>query len=253
MQLLVSVRSRAEALAALDGGADIIDAKDPAGGALGRVSQLTFASIVDAVASRLPVTAAAGDAEDEAAVEAQVFALARAGAVFVKVGFAGVDRAARVASLVAAATKGATAARASLVAVAYADYDDVNGLPPDAMVATAARSGARGVLLDTAVKDGRGLLQRMSEAALDAWIGRVQAAGMFAAVAGQLVPADLDLVRRCGADIAGVRGAACEGGRDGVVSVPRVRALEARLRGSTRRRQSIEVLTAAPAQSTDRR
>ena len=42
-------------------------------------------------------------------------------------------------------------------------------------------------------------------------------------------PDDLKRARRLGADIVGVRGSACEGGREGTVSAARVRALRAAL------------------------
>jgi uncharacterized protein (UPF0264 family) len=48
---------------------------------------------------------------------------------------------------------------------------------------------------------------------------------LLVAVAGKLTATDLPLVRDAGADIAGVRGAACAGGRSGVVSRALVRVL----------------------------
>jgi uncharacterized protein (UPF0264 family) len=45
------------------------------------------------------------------------------------------------------------------------------------------------------------------------------------AVAGKLEAGDLESVRRAGADIAGVRGAACDDGRSGAVCADRVRRL----------------------------
>ena len=68
MKLLVSVRNAIDASAALAGGADIIDAKEPASGALGAVDLATFQHIVAAVADARPVTAALGDAVDEQAI-----------------------------------------------------------------------------------------------------------------------------------------------------------------------------------------
>ncbi len=63
--LLVSVRSAAEALAALAGGAALIDAKEPARGSLGRAEDAIIRDIVIAVAGRTPVSAALGEwAED---------------------------------------------------------------------------------------------------------------------------------------------------------------------------------------------
>ena len=50
MQLLVSVRSAEDAMAALDGGADIIDTKEPRAGALGAVSMDALHDIHAAVA-----------------------------------------------------------------------------------------------------------------------------------------------------------------------------------------------------------
>src|SRR6185295_10382030 len=103
MQLLVSVASGAEALAAFAGGADVIDAKDPLAGALGAVSPEMLREIYGAVAGRRPVTAALGDAADEATIECAAHAFAAAGALLVKVGFAGIADAGRVAALTIAA------------------------------------------------------------------------------------------------------------------------------------------------------
>ena len=77
MQLLVSVASAAEAGTALTGGADIIDAKNPLGGALGAVSVEVLRDIHAAVAGARPVTAALGDATDEARVERDARSFAR--------------------------------------------------------------------------------------------------------------------------------------------------------------------------------
>ncbi len=61
MKLLVSVADAAEAQAAVEGGADIIDAKDPTTGALGRVSLSVLQAIRETVASSIPLSAALGD------------------------------------------------------------------------------------------------------------------------------------------------------------------------------------------------
>src|SRR3954462_12288357 len=93
MRLLVSVANAAEASAALAGGADLIDAKDPATGMLPPVAADVFGEIHASVAGARPVTAAIGNALDEGAIEeaARVFGLA--GARYVKVGFAGIGTA----------------------------------------------------------------------------------------------------------------------------------------------------------------
>ena len=89
----------------------------------------------------------------------------------------------------------------------------------------AARAGAAGVLLDTADKSGPGLRQLVQPATLAAWVADAHEAGLFVALAGRLTADDLPFVRDAGADIAGVRGAACDGGRTGRVTADRVSRL----------------------------
>jgi uncharacterized protein (UPF0264 family) len=235
MRLLVSVRNPHEAVSALGGGADIIDAKDPAGGALGAVSAEMFGSIIECVGGRVPVSAALGDAGDGGALDERVHAFARAGAAFVKVGFAGLDRRDVVTAMIATACREAagTGTGTVVVAVAYADYGTAHTLSPDLIAEAAAIGGARGVLLDTAAKDGPGLLQLVAERQLLRWVHRAQSAGLFVALAGQLRATDLRAIAACGADIVGVRGAACEGGRAGTINVECVQGLSTTLRART--------------------
>jgi len=83
-------------------------------------------------------------------------------------------------------------------------------------------------LLDTAVKDGRGLLDWLSADELASLVADAHAAGLQVALAGALRAEDLPVVRAAGADIAGVRSAACgDGRRAGPLEPARVRALRA--------------------------
>jgi (5-formylfuran-3-yl)methyl phosphate synthase len=199
MQLLVSVADAADARAAVEGGADIVDAKDPSQGPLGPVTAPTLAAIVAAVAGRRPVSAALGDLGDAAPAPV-------AGVAFVKSGFV---RAARAPTIPGCA----------VVLAAYADrrWNDV--------IASAEACGARGVLLDTSDKNGPGLFDLVGDDEIRHWVARAHAAGLTVALAGRLGAADLPRAAALGADIAGVRGAACDGGRGGRVSVAKVRAL----------------------------
>jgi uncharacterized protein (UPF0264 family) len=226
MHLLVSVTSAVDAAAALAGGADLIDAKDPAAGALGAVSIEQFRRIVAAVAGARPVTAALGDAADEPAIEQTARAFAGLGASFVKLGFAGISSTDRVAALITAAVNGARRDSGSrVVAVAYADADRAGSISPLRLLDVAARAGATGVLLDTFDKQQGGLRQLVAWRALTDWVVSAHDAGLFVAIAGKLTASDLPYVRDAGADIAGVRGSACDGGRTGRVTADRVRLL----------------------------
>jgi (5-formylfuran-3-yl)methyl phosphate synthase len=246
MRLLVSVANAAEASDAIEGHADVIDAKNPLAGPLGAVTLQVLSEIHSVVGSARPLSAALGDASDEAAIERSASAFVTAGAALIKVGFAGIAGGSRVTALVIAAVRGAHAGSTGLaaiaappsscdrcfrpggvVAVAYADAHRASSLPPAALVDVAARGGARGVLLDTADKRGPGLRGLMTPKALAAWVRAAHEAGLLVALAGKLTIDDFPFVRDAGADIAAVRGAACRGGRFGRIVKTRVRLLRA--------------------------
>ena len=73
-----------------------------------------------------------------------------------------------------------------------------------------------------------GLLGCMDQPALQRWVERGKDAGLLTALAGELKLEDIGLVSEAGPDVIGVRGAACDGGREGRVNASRVRALRDR-------------------------
>jgi len=223
MQLLVSVTDAREARAALAGGADVVDAKDPRRGALGAVAPGRLRAIYDAVGAHRPVSAALGDATQAAHIGRAAQTAAEAGVTYVKVGFRGIGSPARVRHLAAAAGAGAGV---RLILVGYADWKRADGPRPAVVLEVAAAVGAIGVLLDTAFK-GTGLFDLVSRDTVGRWVAAARGAGLLTALAGGLEGPDLQTAREAGADIVGVRGAACDGGRSGCVSIARVAALSA--------------------------
>lgn len=224
MRLLVSVANAEEALAAIEGGADVIDAKDPANGALGPVEPDAMSAIVSVVAGRRLVTAAVGDAVDD--VHDRARELLMRGARLVKIGFSGHHHPAGIERIIArlAAECAGIDGQCGVVAVAYADAPSET-IDASRLIPVAARAGARGALIDTTDKRGPGLTSLWSAAEIAKWVREVRDWGLIAAVAGKLTRADLAVVADIGADIAGVRGAACVGGRGGRVTAERVRDL----------------------------
>jgi uncharacterized protein (UPF0264 family) len=227
MRLLVSVRNAEEARAAVAGGAEIIDAKEPSLGALGAVDIGVLREIVEAVKGRRPVSAALGDSGDAEWLAGAARAAAEAGAMFVKVGFADVRDPAAVRARLARVMKGALLpfSPCAVVAVAYADWDEVGGAAPQTVLAAAAAEGAMGVLVDTVRKDGAGLFRCLGRAALGSLVRDARARSLMVALAGRISIEDLSFAYQAGAEIVGVRGAACEHGREGRVRESRVREL----------------------------
>lgn len=242
MRLLISVADAAEARIALEGDADIIDVKDPARGTLGSADNAVLREVVEVVGAARPVSAALGDADDERSVEAAARVAASERVAYVKVGFAGVAELARVESLLAAAVWGVHSVSGSsgVVAVAYADAARAGSASPERIIEAAERARAVGVLLDTARKDAGALFEVMDQVAVARWVRLAHEAALTVALAGSLTSADLAGARALGADIAGVRGAACEGGRTGRISRERVAALVGANRRMTRMRPLVQ-------------
>jgi uncharacterized protein (UPF0264 family) len=215
MRLLVSVTDAHEARVAVEGGVDIVDVKNPAEGSLGAAGPGVIERVRAVVPPERPVSAAIGDLPNLPGTAAlAALGAARAGAAYVKVGLWGTSTT-DAAVAVLRAVRDAIDGEAAVVAAAYADAERVPGgpLPPGAVVEAARRAGVGGCLLDTAVKDGRGLFQWLTPEALGALVAEGHAAGLEMALAGALRAEELSAVRATGADIAGVRAAACHHGR----------------------------------------
>jgi len=211
MRLLVSVVSAGEARRALAGGADIIDVKDPSQGPLGAPSPRVLSEVVAEVGAAAPVSVALGDLPNlphTAALAARGAALS--GADYVKVGLRGVRELDDAAALMRAVAD-AVGPQTAVIAAGYADAGalDPPALGPEWLPDLVGRAAIAGALVDTFVKDGRGLYSWLSESELADLIARTRSAGGSFAVAGQLTLGEL---RRVAADVVGVRSAVCRGG-----------------------------------------
>jgi uncharacterized protein (UPF0264 family) len=215
VKLLVSVVDAAEARLAVAGDVDIVDVKNPAEGSLGAPAPGVIAQVRDVLPADMPLSAALGDLPclpGTAALAA--LGAVRAGAAYVKLGLWGVGGA-EDAAVVLRVAREAVDGEAEVVAVAYADAARVprGPLAPGELVAAARQAGVSGCLIDTAIKDGRGLLSWLPADALTALVAEAHDAGLEIALAGELRAEDLATVLATGADIAGVRSAACRSGR----------------------------------------
>jgi uncharacterized protein (UPF0264 family) len=227
--LLVSVRDAAEAMVALDGGADIIDIKEPSRGSLGAADADVNAAIVAAVAGRAPISVAAGELLDwPTATSPQFVAAVSRRVSFVKFGLAGCsaepDWRTRWGSVFE--TFGG---HIQPVAVAYADWQAARAPTPDEVLAHAQQCGCPALLVDTWNKSVGDLFDRWSAVYLAEFVHRVRAAGIHLVLAGSLKPTTLAKAVSCRPALIAVRGAVCDGDRGGTVTRSRVDAVRAAL------------------------
>ena len=222
--LLVSVRSVTEARAALGGGADLIDVKEPARGSLGKADDETIAEIAEFVDGRKAVSAAMGEVveylNDPPGTEYSVLSTSLRSLTFLKWGLANCGGADWQALLDLR-----RAQHSGVVTVAYADWRLANAPCVSDVVNYAIRRN--GVLLiDTWCKaSGKSLLDWMSVAELQRVCDRCRSTGVRIALAGSLDIEAIRQLRDASPDWFAVRTAACEDGRHGTVSAAKVREL----------------------------
>lgn len=220
MRLLVSPMNIEEARAALQGGADILDVKNPKEGSLGANFPWAIRAVVDLADGRVPVSATIGDLEFKPGT-ASLAALgaAAAGAEFVKAGLLGAktpEQAEEMLQGIVRAVKDYDP-RKKVVAAGYSDYARVGSISPQLLIAAAEKAGADVVMVDTAVKDGRATFEFMSEQDLREFIDLGHASGLEVALAGSIDFVHLELLSRLEPDIIGVRGIVCGGDRRSAV------------------------------------
>ncbi|MCB1521119.1 MAG: hypothetical protein KDJ37_11180 [Hyphomicrobiaceae bacterium] len=220
-RFLASVTSAAEADIAAAAGADVIDAKNAADGALGALPVAAVRDIRRVLPPGLTLSATTGNLtiDQPDAILAQVAAMSAAGADLVKVGFFppgdGLE-------FLAHLTRSPVAS-GRRVAVLLADRD-----PDVSLIARLPAAGFVGVMLDTADKRSGALTDVATRAQLQSFVAAARAAHMFVGLAGALRLRHIPEIAELDPDIIGFRGALCSGNerergidRDSVLAVRR--------------------------------
>ena len=231
MRLLVSPMNIEEARAALAGGADILDVKNPREGSLGANFPWAIRAVADLARGRVPVSATIGDLEFKPGT-ASLAALgaAASGAEYIKAGLLGVKtplQAEEMLEGIVRAVKDFDPEK-KVVASGYSDCARVGSISPLLLPAAAAKAGADLVMVDTAIKDGKPTFDFMTEEALSDFINLGHDYGLEVALAGSIDFRHLELLRRLQPDIIGVRGIVCGGDRRSAIRaelVEKVRSL----------------------------
>lgn len=215
-RFLASVTSPDEALIARAGGADIIDAKNPAAGALGALSPATVAHIRACLPQYVTLSATIGDlACEPATIAAAVGRMAGSGCDLIKIGFfPGGDAHAAIAAVGRLAL-----GKTRLVGLLLADLE-----PDFDLIPCMAEAGFAGVMVDTAGKVSGSLTQHLTPAQLRHFLDAAAKSNLFAGIAGSLRVSDVPSLVPLMPDVLGFRGALCRSGdRTGPIDLTCVR------------------------------
>jgi len=232
--LLVSVRSAEEALVALEGGADVVDVKEPRNGALGAAEVRVWREVLGVLKGRVTASVALGELLDD---ESEALAGEACGFSFAKIGFAGCegisDWDSRWERVIETLPVGVEA-----VPVAYADWGNAKSPQAGEILALAQKSAARMMLIDTFDKSAGALLDFLPVERLRGIARQAARRGVRLALAGSLMARSIEQGLELAPAYVGVRGAACVGGRDGAIDLGRVKSLAEVVRGERRKTAS---------------
>lgn len=220
MKLLISPINKEEAIIASNGGADIVDVKNPKEGSLGANFPWVISSVKDAIGSKQPISATIGDFNYKPGT-ASLAALGAAvsGADYVKVGLFDIQTEKQALDMLTNIVHSVKDYDSSkfVVASGYSDYERINSISPMFLPAIGAKAGVDVVMVDTGIKDGRSTFEFMSEEELTEFTKMASDMNLLSALAGTLMFDDLPALRRIQPDIIGIRGMVCGGDRnDGI-------------------------------------
>ena len=231
MKLLVSPINVEEARAAVNGGADIIDVKNPKEGSLGANFPWMIQDIKKAIGDKT-LSATIGDFNFKPGT-ASLAALGAAvsGAEYVKVGLFEIKGETQATELLKAVVKSIKDfdSEKKVVAASYSDYRRINTISPFDLPEIGNEAGADVVMVDTGIKDGKTTFDFLSEEELKTFVCNARDAGLQTAIAGSIGFNDIDRVKRISPDILGVRGIVCGGDRSSSIRADLVKKLKSAL------------------------
>ncbi len=230
MKLLVSPVNLEEAGIAVEGGADIIDVKNPREGSLGANFPWVIQEVRRMVPPEIPVSATIGDFDFKPGTASlAAMGAALSGASYVKVGLFGVRTREEAVELIDGVARAVKDKPVKVVVAAYSDHHRINSLPPLELPEVAVEGGAHVIMVDTAIKDGSSTLQFMDEEELSQFTSEGHSEGMEVALAGAIKMEDLPILKRVSPDILGVRGCVCGGDRNSTIKKELVVELKNRI------------------------
>lgn len=214
MKVLMSSVTSQEAVIAWQCGADIINISSCSHNSFGA----SFPSIIQNIIAHIPdldisVSATLGDLSyqpDTAALAA--LGAVSSGAKYVKVSLHSLVTSAECVEVIRAVVHTCKEydPETIVVAVDYADYLRLKGLPLDTLIEIASESGADMVMLDTFIKNSENLFDVINQQELRKFVHTAHQNDLKVILAGSIQENHLNLLAAMDVDVVGVRGAVCE-------------------------------------------
>jgi uncharacterized protein (UPF0264 family) len=213
--LLISPINTDEALEAIEGGADIVDVKNPKEGSLGASFPWIIKGVREMTPEDMLVSATLGDVPYKpGTVSLAAMGALVSGADYIKVGLYGTKNYGEALEVMENVVRTVLENSSDVVVVAsgYADAHLVGAIDPMEIPKVAAEAGADLAMVDTAVKDGKTLFDFMDIDDLQKFVNEIHDYGLKSALAGSVKKDQLKPLYDINCDVVGVRGAACIGG-----------------------------------------
>jgi (5-formylfuran-3-yl)methyl phosphate synthase len=212
LKLLISPKNEKEAVEAIAGGADIIDVKNPKEGPLGASFPWIIKRIRQITPTNIEVSCTLGEAPNlPGSMALASLGAATTGVNYIKAGLYGLKTVENAVQLMESIIKAAKEYEPSIKVVlsGYADSARISTVDPLLVPRIVCEAQADIAMLDTAIKDGKSLFTFLTKAQLKSFVNEAHSYGLKAALAGSLQKEELPMVYELGADVVGLRGAAC--------------------------------------------
>ena len=212
LKLLISPKNVAEALEAIAGGADIIDVKNPKEGPLGANFPWVIKRVRQVAPTCIEVSCTLGEMPNlPGSMALAALGAATTGVNYIKAGLYGLKTPKEAVYQMQSVAKAAKDYNPSVKVVVsgYADAERINAVDPLLVPKIAHDAKADIAMIDTAIKDGKSIFTFLTKTNLKRFVDQTHDYGLEAALAGSLKKEDLPVIYALGADVSGVRGAAC--------------------------------------------
>jgi (5-formylfuran-3-yl)methyl phosphate synthase len=214
MKVLISIISVEEARIAIKADPDILDIKNPAEGSLrAQFPWVLKETVHELNGSGILCSATLGDVCYKPGTAAlAAYGAAMCGVRYIKAGLYGVAHYDEGLNMMNAIVRAVKMIDRNILVVAsgYADYKRFGGIGYKDLVKVAKDSLSDLVMVDTAIKDGKTLMDALSYEEIKEFIDLSHEAGLEVALAGSIKKEHLNELSKLNPDIIGIRGDVCQ-------------------------------------------